>query len=99
MSEGSRTNPDGSVLSWRLTDPYAFPMDGTVPFLLDWGNAAHPGGVTPPAGTLKELVLTHPQADDLREGLGGLGLEIAVESGSAAVRATIQTARGPVTLR
>jgi hypothetical protein len=39
---GSRTRPDGSLVSWRFTDPYADPAGAVVPFLLDWGATPNP---------------------------------------------------------
>jgi hypothetical protein len=34
----SRSTPDGRELSWRL----GLPDDGRPPFLIDWGDTAHP---------------------------------------------------------
>jgi hypothetical protein len=98
VSGGSRTNPDGSELRWRMSDPYAFPMEGPLPFLLDWGNSQHPGGMTPTAGSLSGLVLRHPDTDALRNALDGMGLSVPVAAGPAGLTATIETDRGPVTL-
>ena len=39
---GSRQKPDGELLRWRFTDPNKILLDGLVPFLIDWGGAAHP---------------------------------------------------------
>lgn len=99
VSRGSRTNGDGSELRWRMSDPYAFPMGGPIPFLLDWGDSPHPGGMTPPAGSLSALILRHPDAEALRAALDGIGLNLPVEAGPAGLTATIATASGPVILR
>lgn len=97
ISGGSRTNPDGSVLEWRLTDPYAFPLDGALPFLLDWGNAPHPGGVAPPAGTIADLRIEHPEPNTVIRALAGFGMDLAVAAGaSSRIMATIETANGGV---
>jgi hypothetical protein len=100
ISGGSRTNPDGSVLEWRLTDPYAFSLDGAMPFLLDWGNAPHPGGSAPPAGTLTALHIEHPEPEKVERGLASFGMDLPVVAGaSCRLEATIETAAGRVTVR
>ncbi|NKB87124.1 MAG: VOC family protein [Acidobacteria bacterium] len=100
VDEGSRTNPDGSVLRWRLTDPYVYPLDGAAPFLLDWGNAPHPGGSAPPAGSITGLRFETPNAAAVRSMLKALDLGFGVDDGAEfQLAATLETARGPVVLR
>ena len=38
----SRRVPDGTELTWRLTQAQA-PRNFAVPFLIDWGTTEHPG--------------------------------------------------------
>ena len=42
-----RKLPDGSVLSWHLTTPFAVNESGIVPFLIDWGIGARTGPTHP----------------------------------------------------
>lgn len=42
VQELSRTTPDGTVLTWRLTQAQA-PRNYGVPFLIDWGTTEQPG--------------------------------------------------------
>lgn len=68
----SRRRPDGELLAWRL----AFPPDdlgGVVPFLIDWGDTAHPSTTLPTGSALDELVLTHPDPDRVRRILDAVG--------------------------
>ena len=41
-----RETPDGRLLRWRLTFP-SMAHDGLIPFLIDWGETAHPASTTP----------------------------------------------------
>lgn len=42
VQPGQRRQPDGTVLTWRLSDPYCTPRQGLQPFLIDWGQTKHP---------------------------------------------------------
>jgi len=81
VQSGSRESSDGTVLSWRLTDPYAMPLDGAVPFLISWGDTPHPAGVAPRAGELTSLVVEHPTPARVREALDVLGANLVVRRG------------------
>lgn len=94
---GARERPDGTTVSWRLTDPYATPRDGVVPFLIAWSETPHPAGSAPPAGALVSLRAEHPQPEAVREALEALGVEMRVEPGPRArLVATVATDRGRV---
>lgn len=100
VQAGSREKPDGTVLTWRLTDPYAMPMDGVVPFLIAWGDTPHPAESAPAAGELLGLTLRHPEADAVRDALAALGVEAPVEEAPRpALAATIRAGAGTVVLR
>jgi len=45
---------------WRC-DPYAMPFDGALPFLIAWGETAHPAATVPVAGRLQDLRVEHPR--------------------------------------
>lgn len=97
---GSRTRPDGTQLSWQLTDPYAFPLQGALPFLIAWGNTPHPAHSLPQGGELLELSISHPEPARVQHFLDVLGVQITVAEGlTCSLQATIRTAHGTVSLR
>jgi hypothetical protein len=100
IETGSREAPDGSLVSWQLTDPYAMPMNGAIPFLIHWGTTAHPSAVAPAGGELTELIIEHPQAESVKRAVNVLGAEVKVVSGDEfRLSATIKTTTGLVALR
>lgn len=97
VEAGSREKPDGTVLTWKLTDPRVLPCGGAVPFLIAWGETPHPAGTVPGAGELVGLRLEHPDPDAVRGGLAALGVEAQVTAGPRArIVATIRTPDGDV---
>ncbi len=66
VQPGSRETLDGEVLKWRLTDPYSVPSNGTVPFLIDWGETAHPARTLPRAGRLVSFRIEQSEPERLR---------------------------------
>ncbi len=78
IESGSRTMPDGNEIRWQLTDPYAMPMNGAIPFLIDWGDTSHPSVSIPYGGKLVEFVIKHPEADRVRNALFLLGSNVSV---------------------
>lgn len=96
----SRQRPDGTLLSWTMTDPTAARADGLLPFFIDWGNSPHPAITSPPGGTLVGLRARHPEPDRVRALLRALDLDLDVEPGDTPeLVASIETARGIVELR
>jgi Glyoxalase-like domain len=75
----SRRRPDGTLLSWRLTPP----LPGVRPFLIDWGDTAHPADALP-AVPLRSFEITHPDPDALRAELAALGVTPEVRKGERA---------------
>lgn len=99
VQSGSRENPDGTVLSWKLTDPRVMPLDGAVPFLISWGNTPHPARSAPRAGELAELRIEHPNPSKVREALELIGVKVTVtKAQSVRLFAIIKTAKGQVEL-
>lgn len=97
IQSGSRRTPDGREVRWELTDPYTLPMNGVVPFLINWGETTHPSLVVPEAGRLKALTLRHPEPDRVRRLLEGLRIAVEVQGGEVAeVEAAIETSAGRV---
>lgn len=96
---GSRERPDGSHLSWELTDPMEVTEDGLVPFFIDWGGSPHPA-TGPAAVALIDLRARHPEPSMLRVKLRALNLDLVVEPGPRpGLVATFRTPAGQVTLR
>lgn len=97
VDAGRREQPDGTELSWRLTDPYAMPLDGLVPFLIAWGDTPHPADAAPRGGELVGLRLEHPESAAVRGALRALDVEVVVgERPAPRIIATIKTSSGPV---
>ncbi len=97
--QGSRRRPDGSTLSWQLTDPLEALDGGVIPFFIDWGASAHPAAAGPAQVQLVDFHGEHPDPDTTIHRLRALGLELRVDSGPLArLVATFQTPRGSVTL-
>jgi hypothetical protein len=78
----SRTRPDGGVIAWTMTSPFADRAGGVLPFYIDWGVAPHPASALPAALSLESLTAIHPDADRIRAILDALGeRDVRVEAG------------------
>lgn len=99
VEPGNRQKPDGTVLSWQLTDPYVFPLQGAVPFLIDWGTTIHPATTAPKAGVLRKLYIEHPQPDKVKSALKVLNIKMEVfQATHFRLVATLVTDSGEVEL-
>ncbi len=99
VNEGSRSLPDGTKLSWRLTDPYKIDYDGLRPFFIDWGAAPHPADSAPSGCVLTGLYGEHPQADRVQASLAAFDVELEIrQSLQPGLVATIKTPKGVVEL-
>ena len=97
---GSRTRPDGVVLTWRYTDPNTVAADRLVPYFIDWGSSPHPSATAARGATLMQLRAEHPDAGKVQKMLDALGLQLHVDKGPApSLIATIDSPRGRVELR
>jgi Glyoxalase-like domain len=98
----SRRRPDGVLLEWQLTFPQlAGPFGAALPFMIDWGDSAHPTDTLPQTVRLVALDVFHPEAETLKAALAIIGVtgDVAVHHADApALRARIATQRGEVTL-
>jgi Glyoxalase-like domain len=96
----SRQRPDGTMLSWTLTDPCRVLGDGIVPFYIDWGHSSHPASTAPSGATLAALTAEHPDPDRMRDMIHSLGLALPVAIGpEPALIAEINCSNGRVLLR
>jgi hypothetical protein len=95
----SRRAADGTLLTWRLTLGTADPVDGLVPFLIDWGTTAHPTTGTMPTLPLGSLAGEHPEPAAVRRRLTALDVELAVRpSQQPRLLLTLQCPTGTVVL-
>ena len=74
--ELQRVTTQGTLLRWRLT-PNAL-GGGPIPFLIDWGDTAHPSTSAPTGLTLRSFHLEHPQPEVLASVLNALAVQVAV---------------------
>jgi Glyoxalase-like domain len=91
----SRRTPAGVVLQWRLTSADPTPLDGIIPFLIDWATTAHPAPPLPRL-TLSGLRATHPDPLAVSAVLDALDVRLTVEPGPPGLSALLGTPRGPV---
>ena len=87
-------------LNWRMAVPEdgILPYDNLFPALIQWDCEAHPAARLPEAGcALRELVVTHPEARDLRARLSPLLQTplVRYQEGPVALSAIIDTPSGP----
>lgn len=98
----SRRRPDGVLLEWSLTFPQLDgPFGRALPFLIDWGESAHPTDTLLPGVRLLELDIAHPNPESLRSALDIIGSsnEWTVRGGERPVlSARIAAQAGEVTL-
>ncbi len=95
----SRTRPDGTSLSWALTEPQPLVGDGVIPFLIDWGETPHPSSLLPSPCTLVHFKGRHPDSDRLQPALDALGANLSISVGSTpGLTALLSTPRGEIEL-
>ena len=100
VASGHRQTPDGKTVSWQVSDPYAMPLDGAVPFVIAWGDTPHPSGVAPEAGNLVDLQIRHPEPTAVANALASLGVDAPVMAAERfELIATIRTRTGEVRVR
>jgi hypothetical protein len=75
---GSRRRPDGSTLSWRMTDLMMPREGGVVPYFIDWGDSDHPARGAPMGCSLESLRVEHPEPRRIARILAKLGLDLPV---------------------
>jgi hypothetical protein len=100
VASGSRQRPDGSTLSWQLTNPAPLVDDGIVPFFIDWGTSPHPSTHAARGLVLVGLRAEHPRATGVRTSLESLGFTLDVRQAALpALVATIEGPRGQLVVR
>ncbi len=104
LLEGGRERPDGSRVTWRISDPRREREGGVLPFLIAWGATPHPAYGLPGGAAdgllLRSLTVEHPDPERVRRWMAALGLTVAVAAGPApALVAILETPRGEVVHR
>ena len=79
MRSGSRKTPEGTTLSWQLTEPQLVQGIGLVPFLIEWNSRQHPADSAITGPRLVQLRLEHPEPELIRKQLNSLRVEVAIE--------------------
>ncbi|HYV13496.1 MAG TPA: VOC family protein [Pyrinomonadaceae bacterium] len=79
MRPGSRKTPEGTTLSWQLTEPQLVQGIGLVPFLIEWNSRQHPADSAITGPRLVHLRLEHPEPELIRKQLNSLRVEVAIE--------------------
>lgn len=92
---GARERPDGTLLEWTFTDPFAERGGGVVPFFIDWAGGEHPSDTLPGACSCEGIRVGHPDPERIRSWFGALGLDTPVSKAHAPrVVATLRTPNG-----
>ena len=100
VRSGTRRRPDGTGLSWMLTDPAAERAGGVIPFLIEWADGAHPSETLEHPVELLGLDAAHPEPERIRSALGALGADLDLTPGPRpALRARLRCPAGQVELR
>jgi len=100
VSNGRRTQRDGVVLEWQVTDPSVVLESVVVPFFIDWGMSPHPSATSVAGPRLVDLRGEHPDPKRAREMLSAIGIEMPVTQATRpAIVATFQSTLGLVELR
>lgn len=96
----SRRRDDGVILHWRILELGGHPWGPLVPFFIEWGpGVPHPSESAARGLQLKSLHLAHPNTPPLHDVLVALNLEpVVAVAGRPALRATLETPRGPLQL-
>ena len=82
VKSGSRNTPEGTTLSWRLTEPQLVQGVGLIPFLIEWNSRQHPADSAITGPRLVQLRIEHPEPELIRKQLNSLRFEVAIEQGS-----------------
>ena len=84
IQSGQRQKPDGSLLTWRLTNPDVLLGDGLIPFFIDWGENGNPTPTLPYAGEILDFYVSHPEPEPIQEMLNALEIDLEVKKAAHA---------------
>jgi Glyoxalase-like domain len=92
---GSRTRPDGSVLSWK-TFNLADDHHGLLPFFIQWSAGSRHPSLDAPAGCqIQRFTAADPHPDELSKAYQRIGVDVHIERGQEPrLRARISGPKG-----
>lgn len=94
----SRQRPDGTELHWRLTFPRP-EFNGSVPFVIDWGDTTSPASTSPAGVKLTSFELRHPDPTSISNTHDALGLSmVVVQAGEPSLHASVRGPGGSIEL-
>jgi len=77
---GSRTRPDGRIVSWKSFS-LADDRHGLLPFFIEWGkDSVHPSSDAPSGCHIERFALAASDAEELSKALRRIEVEAAVEN-------------------
>ncbi len=97
---GAQVRLERGDLRWRMAVPAdgQLPFDDSHPAVMRWDCTRHPAASLPVTGiALRQLVVRHPEANELRARLAGRLADdrVLFETGPAGLRAEFDTSEGP----
>ncbi len=97
IESGTRTQTNGNILKWQLTEPILENENGIMPFFLNWGETIHPSKTLPQAGEILSFKAIHPNPELIKNQLKKLGVNLIVEKGNRPhLEATVRTLAGNI---
>lgn len=97
IENGTRTQPNGNILKWQLTEPILENENGIMPFFLNWGETIHPSKTLPQAGEVLSFKAIHLNPGLIESQLEKLGVNLIIEKGNRPhLEATIRTLNGRI---
>jgi hypothetical protein len=101
--DGSRTRPDGKVLTWKTLGVLStLSLQGVepIPFFIEWSpDSLHPSQDSPAGCELRSFAIHHPEPARVRDALKRLGIEAEVKPArSVELVATLATPKGNLEL-
>ncbi|HZO69020.1 MAG TPA: VOC family protein [Kribbellaceae bacterium] len=96
--EGHRLTASGTMHRWRVTANAR--TAGVIPFLIRWGDTAHPAAAAPVGLMLESMHIEHPDPESIASPLRALGADVDVRPGArVALVADISGPKGGGQLR
>lgn len=97
---GGRRLPDGNWLGWQCFGLHGHAFGALVPFFIDWTDSTHPAMTAPRGGSLSEVDVFSPAAEQLGAIFAALGIGITVRHAEKpGLAVTLQSRRGAHVLR
>ena len=95
LVNGGRLLPDGKWLGWQCFGLNGHPFGALVPFFIDWLDSTHPAMTAPRGGTLSQVDVFSPDAEQLGALYAALGIGITVrQAETSGLTMTLQSPRG-----